>query len=68
MIVGAPLDNETSKTLTDKKVGRPGTVYRCTITQGSDCVPIIVDKGETFLVLLIPLIYCTCTHFRLYLC
>ena len=29
MIVGAPLDNITSDILTAKKVGRPGTVYRC---------------------------------------
>ena len=70
MIVGAPRDNITSAKLMAKGVERPGTVYRCDINQGSKCQPIIVDKGETSLVLKVchlSLILCICIHFRLYL-
>jgi hypothetical protein len=53
MIVGAPLDNITSPKLMNKGVKRPGTVYRCEISQGAECKPIIVDDGEFLLVILV---------------
>jgi hypothetical protein len=48
MIVGAPLDNITSPKLMNKGVKRPGTVYRCEISQGAECKPIIVDDDYVY--------------------
>ena len=51
IIVGAPRDNITSTKLVAKGLESPGTVYRCGVTQGSQCEPIIVDEGEYSLAL-----------------
>ena len=48
MIVGAPRDNTTSAKLASKGVERPGALYRCGVTQGSQCEPITVDEGENY--------------------